>query len=98
MNKKNKIMWILCALNWVFCFIAIAVSPYSSIAWWIMFSLQIVCLVGIIVLGVWSLIDLKREWKELDRKLEEDRKRLEELIKGYLVASLKEENQEDKEG
>ena len=94
MNTKNKLMIMFCILSWVFCSIGILVRQHSIVGWWITFSMQIVCLIAVIVLGIITAIELKREWKELDRKHKENEKYLEELIKGWLALKLEEDKDE----
>ena len=100
MKKKNILMWIFCLLSWICCIVGLIVRPYSVIAFWIIFSVQVVFVLGDIILGILGLIELKREEREFEQKLDKDRKHLEELIKGYLTISLTNEknNQEEKEG
>lgn len=97
MNTKNKIMIMFCILSWVFCSIGILVRSHSIVGWWIAFGGNMVCLLAIIVIGVLTIIEIKKEEKELDRQLEEHRKHCEELIKGWLELKLEEDKTEPPE-
>ena len=83
MNTKNKIMITLCVLNWVFCILGIILRPFSIVAWWITFGLQLVCLVATIIVAILNVIELKREERRLLKQLAENRKHFEELVRLY---------------
>lgn len=97
MNTKNKIMIMFCILSWVFCAIGILVRSHSIVGWWITFGGQMACLLAIIVIAVLTIIDLKKEEKELETELELHRKHCEELIKGWLALKLEEDKIEPPE-
>lgn len=91
MNKKLKVMWILLVLMWICNLSAVIMGIFSKTAYWVLLGCWAAFVIAIIVIDILMAIDLKKQEKEL----EEDRKRLEELIKGYLVTSLKEDNKEE---
>lgn len=99
MDKKMRTMWILIILMWICYLSAVIVNIFSDIAYWILLGVWAVIVIAIIVVNILIAIDFKKQERELNRTLEEDRKHLEELIKGYLAVSLKteEENKSDQE-
>ena len=71
MEKKIKIiMWTLCILDWVCAITNVIIRPYSIITWWILFSIQIMCLLGLFIILIISVIQFKRTEKRLNAEYE----------------------------
>lgn len=95
MNIKQKIMVMFCILSWVFCAIGNLVQEHSIVGWWITFSGQILCLLAVLIVGVLNIIEFKKEEKELEKQIEENRKKCIELIENYYKLE-EDENKKDK--
>lgn len=97
---EKKLTWIFLILMWVSLIASLIVKEFSNIGYWILFGCWAVfCIANLVYLGFWWR-DIKKQEKELEQKFEEDKKRLEQLIKGYLTISLSNEieNKGGKEG
>lgn len=88
MNKKLKVMWILLVLMWICNLSAVIVGIFSKTAYWVLLGCWAAFVIAIIVIDILIAIDFKKQEKA-------DSKRLEELLKGYLTVSLKEDNKEE---
>lgn len=61
MSKKGLIIDILCVINFMLWVVMLIVKPLSIIAYYILFSCQMACLLATVILFVLFLIDFKKE-------------------------------------
>lgn len=80
MNKKPVSMLILCTMCWAFGILSILIKTYSIIGYWVLFGFQMACLAGLLITFIWNIRSLRKQEKELEIKIQQNKKEIDEMF------------------